>query len=126
MQHASPHHFARSYHAGLSAEDSAARCYRAEGGALRAKRWRCPEGEIDLVVELPGEIVFVEVKARRGGPDRAARAVSPRQWARIGAAATRYLAEQTDGTIPCRFDLALVDGMGRLERIENAASFDDW
>ena len=69
-------------------------------------RWRCPEGELDLVVELPGEIVFVEVKARRA---HAAEAVTARQWARIGAAASRYLAERTDGATPCRFDLALVD-----------------
>lgn len=110
-----------AFHTGLAAEEAAARRYQAEGGQVRAARWRCPEGEIDLVVQTPSEIIFVEVKARRiHMPD----AVSPRQWARIGAAATRYLAEQTDGTIPCRFDLALVDRMGRIERIENAVSFD--
>jgi putative endonuclease len=88
-----------------------------------AERWRKPEGELDLVIGMPGEIVFVEVKARRG---HAAEAVTPRQWARIGAAASRYLAEMTDGTTPCRFDLALVDRNGRTEVIENAASFDGW
>ena len=60
---------ARSHFAGLAAEESAARRYRADGGRVRAARWRCPEGEIDLVVELPAEIVFVEVKARRGHAD---------------------------------------------------------
>ena len=114
----------RPHHTGLAAEETAARLYRAEGGRVRATRWRCPEGEIDLVVELPGEIVFVEVKARRAAtPPRRSRA---RQWARIGAAASRYLAEMTDGDRPCRFDLALVDRSGRLERIENARSFDGW
>jgi putative endonuclease len=108
---------------GLAAEEAAARGYRSDGGRIRASRWRCPEGEIDLVVELPGEIVFVEVKARRR---HAAEAVTPRQWARIGAAASRFLAENTDGTIACRFDLALVDRAGRIERIENARSFDAW
>ncbi len=115
-------HSARSHYAGLLAEECAARGYESDGGAIRATRWRCPEGELDLVVELPSEIVFVEVKARRHG----AETVTPRQWARIGAAASRYLAEHTDGTVPCRFDLALVDRLGRLERIENARSFDDW
>lgn len=114
---------ARAYHSGLAAEEAAARRYVAEGGRVRAARWRCPEGEIDLVVETPDEIVFVEVKARKAG---AAAAVTARQWARIGAAASRYLAERTDGTRPCRFDLALVDAAGRLERIENACSFDEW
>lgn len=88
-----------------------------------ATRWRCPEGEIDLVIDTPDAVIFVEVKARRGH-DRAA--VTARQWARIGAAATRYLAENTDGARPCRFDLVLVDRMGRIECIENARSFDDW
>ena len=118
-------HFARAHFTGLLAEDCAARRYEAEGGQVRAARWRCPEGELDLVVELPDELVFVEVKARRSGA-AAAVSVSARQWARIGAAATRYLAEHTDGTVPCRFDLVLVDRDGRLERIENAASFDGW
>ena len=111
-----------SHYAGLLAEECAARGYEMDGGRVRNARWRCPEGEIDLVVELPSEIVFVEVKARRHG----AETVTARQWARISAAASRYLAEHTDGTVPCRFDLALVDRMGRLERIENARSFDDW
>lgn len=114
---------AQNFHSGIAAEDLAARAYRLGGGSIRAARWRCPEGELDLVVELPGEIVFVEVKARRAHD---AGAVSKRQWARIGAAASRYLAEETDGTRPCRFDLALVDRYGRLERIENARSFDEW
>jgi putative endonuclease len=108
---------------GIAAEEAAARRYGAEGGRVRAARWRCPEGELDLVVEFPSEIVFVEVKARRR---MAADAVTPRQWARVGAAAARFLAEETDGTKPCRFDLALVDRSGRLERIENAARFDEW
>ena len=116
-------HTAVAHQSGLAAEEIAARRYRAEGGRVRASRWRCPEGELDLVVELPGEIVFVEVKARRAHD---AEAVTPRQWARIGAAASRYLAEETDGTRPCRFDLALVDRTGRLERIENARAFDGW
>lgn len=114
---------ALAHHAGHAAEEAAARFYRANGGRVRAARWRCPEGELDLVVDFPGEIVFVEVKARRR---HAAETVTPRQWSRIGAAAIRFLAEETDGATPCRFDLALVDRAGRLERIENARSFDGW
>lgn len=114
---------AQNFHSGIAAEELAARAYRTGGGHVRATRWRCPEGELDMVVELAGEIVFVEVKARRRHDPGA---VTERQWARIAAAATRYLAEQTDGTRPYRFDLALVDRFGRLERIENARSFDGW
>ena len=106
---------------GTYGEDLAARHLVADGMVVLDRNWRCPEGELDLVVDFPGEMVFVEVKARR---HHGAEAVTPRQWARIGAAASRYLAEHTDGTKPCRFDLALVDRAGRMERIENARSFD--
>lgn len=123
MQQTAPFRSARTYHQGLAAEAMAAARYTAAGGTLQAMRWRCPEGEIDLVVDTPEAIVFVEVKARRRC---AADAVTARQWARIGAAATRYLAEKTDGTRACRFDLALIDGMGRIECIENARTFDEW
>lgn len=108
---------------GRAAEEIAARLYLAEGATLAATRWRCREGEIDLIFAAPtGEIVFVEVKARRAR-DAAAGAISPAQWRRLGVAASRYLAEVA-GDVACRFDVVLVDGAGRAERIENAYSFD--
>ena len=111
--------------AGLAGEDAALRLYEAEGGVPVARRWRCPEGEIDLVVRVGGIVVFVEVKARRRW-DAAAGAVTPAQWRRLRAAAGRYLAETCGGETDCRFDVVLVDGAGRAERIENAAAFDEW
>lgn len=110
---------------GLAAEEIALRLYLAEGAKLLAARWRCPEGEIDLILELEGAIVFVEVKARRRR-DTAAGAIPARQWQRLGAAACRYLAEHTDGTRECRFDVVLIDGAGRPERLVNAHAFDGW
>lgn len=118
-------HAAQNFHAGFAAEEIAARAYRQAGGTILATRWRRAEGELDLVVDLAGLIVFVEVKARRDHEAGAA-AVTERQWRRLGAAATRFLAERTDGDRACRFDLAVVDSAGRLRLIENARSFDDW
>lgn len=114
------------HHGGLAAEEIAARLYLAEGAEIAARRWRCPEGEIDLVLRLPGLVIFAEVKARGTAADAAAHAIPQRQWARVGAAASRWLAENTDGTLPCRFDAVIVDGTGRAVRYENAASFDGW
>lgn len=108
---------------GLAAEEIALGLYRAEGAVPLATRWRCPEGEIDLILDSGGEIVFVEVKARRHLA-AAAEALTARQRQRLGAAAARYLAEQTDGTRSCRFDVVLVDGAGRIERLANALAFD--
>jgi putative endonuclease len=113
------------HHGGLAAEETAARLYLAEGASLEAARWRCAEGEIDLVMRFPGLLVFVEVKAR-SRPDPSAPAITARQWRRIAAAASRYLADNTDGTVPCRFDAVVVDATGRPVRYENAASFDEW
>src|SRR5690606_26174810 len=70
-------------------------------------------------------IVFVEVKARRAHA-AAAEAISPAQWRRLHAAASRFLAEAGDPDAACRFDVALVDRSGGIERLENAASFDEW
>jgi putative endonuclease len=110
---------------GLAAEEAALRLYEAEGAVLVARRWRCPEGEIDLVVRAGGVLVFVEVKARRHR-DAAAGAVSPAQWRRLQAAASRFLAEAGEDAAECRFDVVLAGRDGRLERIENAVAFDEW
>jgi putative endonuclease len=109
---------------GLAAEEAALRLYEAEGAVLLARRWRCPEGEIDLVVRAGAVLVFVEVKARRHR-DAAAGAVSAVQWRRLHAAASRFLAE-IGPDVECRFDVVVVDRSGRAERIENAAAFDEW
>jgi putative endonuclease len=108
---------------GLAAEEVAVRLYLADGGRVLATRWRCPEGEIDLVVGLQGLTVFVEVKARRTR-DAAAFAIAPAQRRRLGAAASRWLAEHP-GEPACRFDVVLVDRAGHVERIENALSFEE-
>jgi putative endonuclease len=110
---------------GLAAEEIAARLYAPDGARVLATRWRCPEGEIDLVLGLPGLVVFVEVKARRRR-DAAASAITPAQWRRLAAAASRYLAERAEPDVACRFDVVLVDGSGAAERICNAKSFDEW
>ncbi len=112
-----------AHHAGLAAEDIAARLYEAEGGRVLARRWRCPAGEIDLIVALPDTTVFVEVKARRHR-DGAALALGPVQIARLGAAAETWLAAHAPPDHACRFDLVLVDRTGRADRIANALSFE--
>ena len=64
--------------------------------------------------------VFVEVKS---APDfaRAADSLGPRQIARIRAAALEFVATLPAGQdSEMRFDVALVDGIGRIEIIVNA------
>ncbi len=107
-----------AFHNGMAAEDIAARHYRALGGQILARRWKVPEGEIDLVVGLDGVIVFVEVKSSQTLA-RALAALRPAQQARIVACAEQYLARHATLNTDCRFDLLAVDRAGRLEQLEN-------
>lgn len=62
------------------------------GYTLLASNWRSREGEIDLVAEVDGVLVFVEVKTRRspafGSPEEA---VSPSKVRHMVRAAVAYL-----------------------------------
>jgi len=109
-----------AYQAGLAAEEIVARDYARRGVAPVARRWRGRAGEIDLIARDGTGIVFVEVKTARSH-DAAALRVSPRQIERIFTAAEEFLGTQAQGSLTdIRFDLALVDGAGRLEVRENA------
>lgn len=56
------------------------------------RNWHCAAGELDLVMLDGDELVFVEVKTRRGERSgRAEDAVSPAKAARLLAAAEWYL-----------------------------------
>ena len=59
----------KSYEWGVQAEDFAVEHLVREGYAIRERRWRqgASHFEIDIVAELPGVLVFVEVKARTPG-----------------------------------------------------------
>lgn len=113
-------HRGRSAHlAGLAAEGAVADLYGRRGGTVLARRWRAPEGEIDLVVQMPDALVFVEVKSGR----HAAHAISERQWSRLEAAALRYTVACETGETPMRFDAAIVGGDGTVAVVENARGF---
>jgi len=110
----------RSYLAGKAAEDCVLGRYRAQGYRLVCRRWRGPGGEIDLVLEKAGEVIFVEVKSSRSFADAAAH-LSRRQIGRLLASAEAALGFFGRGSLtPMRFDVALVDGMGRIDVIPNA------
>jgi len=109
-----------SYHAGLAAEDQVAELYQRNGRAVTHRRWRGKGGEIDLVARDGDDVVFIEVKKSRDFA-RAAESLSSRQMRRIWAAASEFLAGEPLGQMtPSRFDVALVNGVGQIDVIENA------
>ena len=106
---------ARSYHAGLAAEETVERHYMALGYETRERRWRGKAGEIDLIMGRGGMIVCVEVKTS-ASLEAALSALSQRQLGRIALAAEEYTGDQI---VPVRVDLAAVGPTGDIEIVEN-------
>lgn len=111
---------ARSYYAGLAAEDQVATLYGRSGRAVCARRWRGSAGEIDLIARDGDGVIFIEVKQSRTHAE-AAEHLTRRQMSRIYGAASEFLAGEPKGQLTdVRFDVALVDAVGRIEIVENA------
>jgi putative endonuclease len=105
---------------GVDTEAAACAALRNDGWTIHAQRVRTAAGEIDLVAEKDGLLALVEVKARPTLADAAA-ALTPRQQARLVAAAEIVLAENPAwGVGGVRFDVIVVDAAGAVRRIADA------
>ena len=94
---------------GARAEDLCARLLQGAGLRVLARNWRCRHGEIDLIAEEHGMLVFAEVRMRSGpGFGGAGESVTAAKRQRLLAAARLYLARRPETL--CRFDVFLVDG----------------
>ena len=94
---------------GAAGEALVARWYEANGYEIVDRNWRCPDGELDLVVAAPGVLVFCEVKTRRGHAFVAPyEAVTPAKQRRIRRLALRWLGERNMRARSIRFDVASV------------------
>ncbi|MGB0508252.1 MAG: YraN family protein [Pikeienuella sp.] len=111
---------AQSHAAGIAAEETAARWYQNQGAAILARRWRCKEGEIDLIIRDGDTVVFVEVKKRKAAISEDP--ITPRQWQRLENAAEMYILIAETGNAPLRFDVVIIDAKGAVEVIKNARS----
>jgi putative endonuclease len=94
---------------GARAEDLCAQLMRAAGLVLVERNWRCRHGEIDLIAEDRGTLVFAEVRMRSGPRfGGAGESVTAAKRRRLLAAARLYLSRKPEAL--CRFDVFLVDG----------------
>ena len=107
-------------------EQLAAAYLRRRGYRILDRNFRCPLGEIDMVAEENGQLVFIEVKTRSsnrfGYPQEA---VTPTKQRRLVRLANYYLVSKGLTDLSCRFDVVAVavkDGQGRVEVFPGAFS----
>ncbi len=109
---------------GVAAETAACTALEADGWTVLGRRLRTPAGEIDIAAERDGLLALVEVKARPVLADAAA-SLGLRQRARLMAAAEILLAAHPEwGAAGTRFDVMLVDALGRVRRVSDAFRID--
>ncbi len=97
-----------TYTAGRRAEWAALAYLICKGYRPVAMRYKCPSGEIDLIVARRKLVVFVEVKYR-ADRDAAAFSITPKQQTRITRAAQYWaMKNQRNDTDTLRFDAILL------------------
>jgi putative endonuclease len=106
---------------GSRGEELAAAELLRRGYRLRHRNWRCPAGEVDIVAEHAGCLVFVEVRTRRGqsfGTPEAS--ITQSKAARLIRVAQSFLLAFELDDLDWRIDVVAValSGGGRLERID--------
>jgi putative endonuclease len=94
------------------------------GYKILVHNYRFEKGEIDLIAEDGGELVFVEVKARAsrafGMPEDS---VTEEKQERIHNAAEGYLYEHNIDNYPVRFDVVAIEfrnGLPEIRHIRDA------
>ena len=114
---------------GALGEELAQRYLRRKGYAILEANWSSLYGELDIIAEKDGALVFVEVKARRGADTESALAgITAAKRERMLKAAYLFLDHrELDWDSPWRIDVIAValDGSGaaRIAHVEDAF---DW
>jgi putative endonuclease len=94
---------------GKLGEDLAVEELERRGYAVLARRYRTRCGEIDVVADDRGTLVFVEVKARADAEfGSAAEAVTPWKQRQLARMAADYLMRSPADDRPCRFDVVAI------------------
>jgi putative endonuclease len=116
---------------GQFGEMVAAAHLESKGYRILARNFRCREGEVDIIAQSDGCLVFVEVRTRRGDAlGEAVESLTPLKGARIYAVADAYCEANSIDSDDRRIDVVAVDltprgRLLRLEHIENAFNTDE-
>ena len=94
---------------GAYGERVAARHLQDQGLVILHRNWRCPDGEVDLVLRDGDDLVFCEVKTRRGeGFGSPAEAVTFDKVRKLRQLAARWFLETGIHQRTVRFDVVEV------------------
>lgn len=114
--------------AGDAAEAAACAKLEAAGCRILGRNVRYREGEIDIVADDGGTLVFVEVRMRRSdGFGGAGGSIDLSKRRRLVRAAQHFLLQHYGGgsrVPPCRFDVFTADGDGIRDWIRDAFAAD--
>jgi len=103
---------------GQKGEDKAVRYLTKKGYKVLTRNYRCKYGEIDIIAEDNGTLVFIEVKARTSDIfGQGFEAVTKPKQQKLAKTAMHYMSE--NGEMPARFDVISID-RGIISHITNA------
>jgi len=114
---------------GAIAENIAADYLLKRSYRIRERNYRTREGEIDIIAEKDGTLVFVEVRAKTGKSfGSAEESITERKKKRLIALAEAYLSDCGEQPASCRIDIVAIDlnakgELLRLNLIENATGW---
>jgi putative endonuclease len=113
---------------GHRAEEATARWLAGAGWQILERRWRSPQGELDLVSADPsGALVAVEVKLRRTKrTGSATEAVDRRRLHRLRTALVAYSRSSARSWPALRVDLVTVEPVDAGWRLRRHAAIDAW
>lgn len=95
---------------GKAAEKLTELYYKKQGYRIISRNWSCSYGEIDLILQKEGKIVFVEVKSSYSGNiELAIRKIDKKKQRRIRNAAKQWMQIEESSAL-CLFEAAIVTG----------------
>ena len=108
---------------GRAGEIKAAEFLKSKGYKILKNNYRTHFGEIDIIAEIDGVIVFTEVKTRLNDDfGRPSEAVDLKKQTKYYKVATEYLVREGKEDCLCRFDVIEIEN-GEINHIEDAFSF---
>jgi len=110
---------------GREGESAALTFLKKKGYRILEKNFRAKVGEIDIIAEQGGVIIFIEVKARAGHAfGHPFMAITPAKQRKIIQTAKSFLARKRISDRPMRFDVVALTsdtpGSWKIELLENA------